>query len=171
MKDYKKAEFEKITSENFLECYNKINKTNIQILKGGEPDRKEPDIICSDGYSIEITTIYDKKMQSNRKDEEIEGIKNEYHNARLLLNPKEEIENAIFKKLKKLNKGLYSNTDSSKIILVCYCLGPLFNTSEAEFIQTNYYPFKQGSNFREYFSEIWLLWHEGNSGYKILKLE
>ncbi len=168
MKDHKKSEFEKITSENFLLCYNKIHKTNIQSLRGGEPDKKEPDIICSDGYSIEITTIYDKKMQSNRKGEE---IKNYYHNASLLLNPREEIENAIFKKLKKLNKGLYSNTDSSKIILVCYCLSPLFNNSEAEFIQTNYYPFRQGSNFREYFSEIWLLWHEGNSGYNILKLE
>lgn len=168
-----KEEFERAIAQKFLEL--KFNKQpqqySCEILRKGNSQQKEPDIICSDGSSIEIVTSYDNQSQAQRYWEEIKGIIKPLQIHELCLYSLEQLTNVIYAKLTKLNNGLYSGTDESKIILLCYCVSPLFNHRSAEEIKHQYMPFKLDNYFDKYFSETWIIWWEGGDTYQILKLE
>lgn len=166
-----KEEFERAIAEKFLELKNQSQPDSFQILRNGKPLQNEPDIICSDGYSIEIVTSYDNRTQPKQYWERMKGIRNPLQVYDLSLYTLEELTKAICRKLSKLEKGLYSSTDESKIILICYCISPLFDHTTAEEIKHQYMPFKSDNHFDKYFSETWIIWWERGDNYQILKLE
>jgi|GEM_PF-1658556 len=165
-----KEEFERAVAQKFLELKNQSQPESFQILRNGKPLQNEPDIICSDGYSIEIVTSYDNQSQAKRYWEQMKGIRNPLQVHERCLHSLEELTRAIGTKLSKLENGLYSGTDESKIILLCYCISPLFGRTVEE-IKHQYMPFKPDNHFDKYFFETWIIWWEGGDTYQIRKLE
>ncbi|HNR53475.1 MAG TPA: hypothetical protein PKI16_03305 [Candidatus Dojkabacteria bacterium] len=155
----------------FLELYNEEKSLSIKYIREGDSDKREPDIICSDEYSIEITSFYDNQSQAKSYWEDIKGITNPYQKRNIKLEPEEQLVGAIGSKLTKLEQGLYGGVDQTRIFLLCYSESPLFDTNEANKIKSNYQPFRQDNFFTKYFFETWLMWRQGGDAYGILKLE
>lgn len=167
----KKQIREKNIALKFLKLYNEENSLSIGYIKAGEQDKKEPDIICSEEYSIEITSIYDNQSQAKTYWEDIKGITNPYQKRKIKLEPEEQLVSAIGSKLAKLEQGLYGGVDQTRIFLLCYSESPLFDDQVVKRILLEYQPFKQDQFFTNYFFETWLMWWQGGDAYGILKLE
>lgn len=167
----RKQEREKAIALRFLKLHTKSETLSLKYLQLGDPNKNEPDIICSDDYSIEIVSIYDNDSQGKNYWEDMKGISNPNQQKKILLQPEEELVLEIGRKLEKLEKGLYSGVDQSKILLLCYSQSPLFNYEKAKEIQTKYQPFRTDNFFEKYFFETWLMWSEGGDSYGILTLE
>ncbi|KUK77380.1 MAG: hypothetical protein XD93_0359 [candidate division WS6 bacterium 34_10] len=171
METNKKQIRERNIALKFLKLYNEKNSLTIKYIKAGDPNKKEPDIICSEEYSIEITSIYDNQSQAKNYWEDIKGITNPYKKRNLKLKPEEQLVDAIRSKLEKLKCGLYVGVDPTKIFLLCYSESPLFDDHGAKRIMSEYKPLRQDHFFTNYFFEIWLMWWQGGDIYGISKLE
>lgn len=153
----KKQNRELAIAAKFIELYNEEGSNRIKYIRLGTPTEKEPDIICSEGYSIEITSTYDNDSQSKYYWEDMKGIKNPHQQRDIRLTPEEQLVQAIGSKLAKLENGLYSGVDQTKIFLLCYAESPLFDTNEATKLGSQYQPFKDDRFFSNYFFETWLM--------------
>ncbi len=167
----RKQNRERAIALRFLELCTKSEILNLKYLRLGDPNKNEPDIICSDNYSIEIVSIYDNDLQAKNYWEDMKGINNPNQQREILLQPDKNLVLEIGRKLEKLEKGFYSGTDQSRILLLCYFESPLFNYQTAAEIKTEYQPFRFDNHFEKYFFEIWLMWSEGRDSYGILQLE
>ena len=167
----KKQNREKALALKFLHLHTKSEPLILEYLRLGDPSKKEPDIICSDNYSIEIVSVYDNDSQSKNYWEDMKGIRNHNQQREILLQPDYELVDTIKNKLNKLEEGLYSGVNQSRILLLCYHESPLFNYREAIRLKEGYQPFKPDNHFKNYFFEIWIMWREGGDSYGILKLE
>ncbi len=163
----KKQSRELAIATKFIQLYN----GKLKSIRLGNPVEKEPDVICSDGFSIEVTTIYDNKSQAKYYWEDMKGIVNPFQKRKLRLTPEEQLVQTIGFKLAKLEEGLYSGVDETKIFLLCYSESPLFGAKEATRVKSQYQPFKQDNFFTNYFFETWLMWWQGGDTYGISKLE
>ncbi|MFZ2664402.1 MAG: hypothetical protein WAX66_03500 [Patescibacteria group bacterium] len=171
MADNKKQDREKAIAFKFLQLHSEFGTLNLQYLRPGDPNRKEPDIICFDNYSIEIVSTYDNDSQAKNYWEDMNGINNPYQKRDLLLQPEDKLTNTIDTKLKKLEAGLYAGVDQSKILLLCYSESRLFNHQKALDLQAEYQPFGPDHFYEKYFCEIWLMWWNGGDSYGVLRLE
>ena len=162
---------EEAVCQSFLFLYNKISNTQLSLLRFGNPQKKEPDFICTENVAVEITGIYDNEYQA-------EKIWSSPRNKVLrkkrdfLLLTLENLNDGICKKLNKLEKGNY-NGFSGHIILVCVLQSPLLRDEEIEkYIKEEYIPFRIDGHFDKYFSGIFVYWKsDKNEGYLIRKLE
>lgn len=167
----KKQNRELAIARKFIELYNKESSNKLKCIGHGTPVKNEPDILFSEGYSMEITSTYDNDSQSKYYWEDIKGINNPYQQRDIRLTPEEQLVQSIGSKLAKLENGLYSGVDPTKIFLLCYAESPLFETNEATKLGTQYQPFRDDHFFSNCFFETWLMWWEGGDDYGILKLE
>jgi hypothetical protein len=166
-----KQKHEKVLALEFLQLYATSVSLSPTYTRLGNPNENEPDIICSDGYTIEIVSSYDNKSQAKQYWEQMKDIKNPFQNKELSLHTVEELQSTVCKKLNKLKNDAYSGTDESKIILLCYCASPFFDYKTAEELRLQYMPFRPDNSFKKYFVETWIIWWEGGDSYGILKLE
>ncbi|MDD3471838.1 MAG: hypothetical protein PHS86_03560 [Syntrophaceae bacterium] len=167
----KKQKRELAIATKFIELYNEESSNRLKYIRLGTPAEKEPDIICSERYSMEITSTYDNDSQSKSYWEDMNGINNPYQQKDIKLTPEEKLVQAIGSKLTKLENGLYSGVDQTKIFLICYAESPLFEAYEATKLKSQYLPFRDDHFFSNYFFETWLMWWQGGDTYGILKLE
>ncbi len=152
----------------FLSIYNRRN--DLKFSRQGDPNKKEPDCICSNNTAIELVGIYDNQYQAEKMRNEARGKDTKKQPNFLLLTPKN-LQTEIAKKLEKLNNGNY-NGFSGKIILVCCLKSPLLTTNEVKNYVAKHVPFREDNHFDKYFDEIWLLWKTENIGnWEIEKIE
>lgn len=154
----------------FLSIYNLEQGSSFNFLRQGNPDNNEPDCICSDDSAIELVGAYDNQYQAEKLWSEARG-KDAIKQPDYVLLTFDNLQNAIGRKLQKLNVGNYSGF-SGKIILVCHLHSPLLITAEVERYTQGYIPFRQDGFFDKYFDEIWISWRSENSGnWKIKRIE
>ena len=171
MASTKKQDREKTIAIKFLQLRSGLDDLNLQYLRTGDANKREPDIICLNNYSIEIVSTYDNDSQAKNYWEDMNGINNPYQKRDILLQPEEKLTNTIDTKLKKLETGLYTGVDQSKIILLCYSESRLLDHQKALDLQAEYQPFRPDHFYERYFCEIWLMWWNGGDSYGILRLE
>lgn len=161
---------ERATCERFLTLYNIYENTNINFVRLGNSNNKEPDCICSNNISIELTNVYDNEYQAEKLWSEVrEKELSKNPDYRLLILKK--LQNEIGKKLHKLEMGNYNNISGS-ILLVCNLQSPLIEDKEVEDYILEYQPFRKNGDFEKYFDQIWVSWISPNNGeWKIRKLE
>lgn len=165
-----KETHEVMACQRFLSIYNDTENSYIEIVRVGEPNKKEPDCICSDDLAIELVGIYDNKYQAEKIWSTARN-KTVSRQPNLQLLTLENLGNDIGKKLQKLNLGNY-NGFSGKIILLCNLLCPLIDSGEVEQYINNYVPFRNDGYFDRYFNEAWISWQpNGNTNWKLKKLE
>ena len=164
-----KEDHEKAVCESFLDVYNYQNKTSIKFINLGDPNKKEPDCICSDKLSIEIVSAYDNEHNASKIWAEAQSKINTIP-LDVDLRLDENLTNIIDNKLNKLRKGNYENV-SGKIFLVCKIQSPLTKDDDVECYINNYQPFKNDSHNKTFFDKIYIIWTGDNSQYKIRKLE
>ena len=165
--NYLSNDGEKIICERFLTLYNIYGNTNINFVRLGNPNNKEPDCVCTDDISIELVGVYDNEYQAEKMMSKKRSRKS--FDARLL--SLENLPKEIGKKLWKLEKGNYDNI-SGPILLVCNLQSPLIEDKEVEDYILEHYPFRKNGSFKKYFDQIWIFWKSPNNGEcKIKKLE
>lgn len=114
-----KETHEVMACQRFLSIYNETENSYIEIVRVGEPNKKEPDCICSDDLAIELVGIYYNKYQAEKIWSTARN-KTVSRQPNLQLLTLENLGNDIGKKLQKLNLGNY-NGFSGKIILLFIC--------------------------------------------------
>lgn len=169
--DYRQVE--KSTCLEFLEFYNKRTGKNIEFERFGNPNlgKGEPDCICSDGISIEITTVfYDnedakytwgfidllkKRISKDRYEKKYPD------NTLAMKNPDQGLYDSINKIIVEKNKREYHY--DGKLFLLIYSRPAISDEKDIE----NY--IKQYRNFRNIiFDEVWLLL--SNDQHKVFQL-
>lgn len=160
---HKQQESEYLECNSFLEKYNNLHNTKIKFIKHGNPDRNEPDCICTNDIAIEITSAQDNPHQAEKIHSNT--VKQKFNPN---LKSVENLENIIFQKLNKLNTEKYNGV-TGKIILVCNLESPLVTDKNVDSFIENYTPHSQDGWFDKYFSETWLFWKSKNTGYIKIK--
>lgn len=165
-----KKKHEIAACKRFLTLYNLVENTNINFQRLGNPDSNEPDCMCIDNISIELTGVYDNQYQSEKIWSEARGkdfCKSPDYKLLTIDNLTEE----IGKKLEKLNAGNYQNA-LSRIFLVCNLQSPLIEDTEVENYVSEHTPFRIDRFFDNYFDQIWISWRSACSGkWRIKRLE
>lgn len=165
-----KTAHEETSSIRFLKLFNDLTKNNLNFLRLGDPNKKEPDCICSDNVAIELVGTYDNLYQA-RKIWNQARRKNNNENPQFQLLTFENLENEIATKLEKLNNKNYDGF-SGKIFLLCNLHSPLLINSDVDCFFKKYTPFKKDHYFDRYFDEIWITWQDENKReWNIKKLE
>lgn len=165
-----KIDHEKASCIRFLALYNSLNKSSLSFVRLGDPNKKEPDCICSNNTAIELVGAYDNQYQAHKIWNEARKRRdNKAPEFRLLTF--ENLESAISSKLDKLNDKKYAGFEG-RIILACNLHSPLLTDVDVETFVSKYNPFKNDNFFDKYFSEVWITWlSEGNDGWHIKRLE
>lgn len=170
MNDQHKNKHEEATCRRFLSIYNKENNSDLNFIKSGSPERKEPDCICSNNIAIELVGTYANEYQAKTIWTSVRG-KDFSKQPDFLLLTFDNLQNEVGKKLQKLAAGNY-NGFSGKIILVCNLHDPLLLDREAEQYIETYTPFRSDGYFDRYFDKIYISWKsEVDGNWKIKKLE
>lgn len=165
-----KTVHEEASSIRFLELYNDLNKSDLNFLRLGDPNKNEPDCICSNSVAIELVGTYDNEYQARKIWNQARGKDND-GKPQLQLLTFENLESEIVSKLEKLNNKNYDGF-SGKIFLLCNLHSPLLTTSDVDAFVSRCSPFKMDSYFDRYFDEIWITWQpENRSNWSIRKLE
>lgn len=165
-----KQKHELSACQRFLSKYNEVQSSDIRIVRLGDPNKKEPDCICSDNFAIELVGTYDNKYQTEKIWNIARG-KNITKQPDHQLLTFDNLQNEIGKKLQKLEAGNYGGF-SGKIILVCNLHSPLLQDKEVEQYTKIYTPFRSDNYFKKYFHEIYVSWKsEIDGNWKIKKLE
>lgn len=154
----------------FLTLYNNLDKNDLSFLKLGDPNKKEPDGICSNDVAVELVGAYDNSYQARK----IWGTAREKDNdgkPELQLLTFENLSQEIATKLEKLNNGNYDGF-SGKIFLLCNLHSPLLTNSDVDSFVRGYTSFRGDHYFNRYFDEIWITWQpENKSDWSINRLE
>ena len=166
--DVKQTHEEK-ACQRFLSLYNLEKRKNINFIKLGNPDKKEPDCICSDNVAIELVGVYANKYQAEKIWNKVRG-KNNKKKPNLLFLDFDNLQNEIGKKLQKLEAGNY-NGFSGKLFLVLNLHSPLLEDKEVEKYIETYSPFRRDGHFRNYFFKIYISWKSADGNWKIKNLE
>lgn len=165
-----KEKHEMAVCQRFLSTYNKIQNSDVKIIRPGDPNKKEPDCICSDNLAIELAGVYDNSYQAEKvwsvpRDKDV-GQQPDYE-----LHSFDNLQSEIRIKLSKLNEGNYAGFPG-KIILVVNLQSPLLQDNEVEDHVDEYVPFFQDGQFEKYFYQTWISWKSDRDGnWKIKKLE
>lgn len=161
-----KYQHEIAVCKRFLNIYNNRG-VSINFVRQGDPQKQEPDCICSERLAIEVVGIADNQYQHERIYSEARN-KIVRRKPDIVLNSWARLNLEIQKKIEKLNAGNYSGFNG-KIILLCDLLSPLIETKEVIAYRKKYESIK-GS--LKSFDEIWTIWHVENSTESaILQLE
>lgn len=165
-----KTTHEEASIIRFLALYNELNSNNLEFLRLGDPNKNEPDSICSGNTAIELVGTYDNQYQASKIWSEARGKKqNKLPEFKLLTF--ENLEKAIADKLEKLNLNNYSGFEG-RLLLVANLHSPLLTDAEVNVFGTRYIPFKNDNHFEKYFDEVWVTWKsEKNGAWQIRKLE
>lgn len=163
-----KNNHEEASITRFLALYNELNSNNLEFLRLGNPNKSEPDCICSGNTAIELVGTYDNQYQASKLWSEARGKKqNKLPEFRLLTF--ENLEKAIAGKLEKLNLNNYSGFEG-RLLLVANLHSPLLTDTEVDIFRTRYAPFKNDNHFEKYFDEIWITWKSEKDGNWQIKL-
>lgn len=146
----------------FLDIYNELNKANIGFIRPGDPNKKEPDCICSENVAIELVGAYDNQYQASKLWSEARGEK-QNKPPELLLSTFDNLQETIANKLEKLNFDKYSGFEG-RLFLLCNLHSPLLTDAEVATFGANYAPFKRDNHFERCFDEIWITWKSENDG-------
>jgi hypothetical protein len=156
--------------QRFLSIYNETQNSDIKIIRLGDPNKKEPDCICSNNFAIELAGVYDNSYQAE-KVWSVARKKNVSKQPDYRLFSLDNLQNEIGTKLSKLNGDNYSGF-SGEIILVCNLHSPLLEDCEVENYLQSYASFREDGHFERYFHQIWITWKSAKNGdWKIKKLE
>ncbi len=165
-----KQTHEFVACQRFLSIYNETENSYIEIIRLGDPNKKEPDCICSNDFAIELVGVYDNSYQAE-KVWSVPRNKDVSKQPNYKLFSLDNLQNEIGIKLSKLNRGNYGGF-SGKILLACNLHDPLLQDKEVENYVKIHAPFYRDGHFEKYFYQIWILWKsERNGDWKIKKLE
>lgn len=154
----------------FLTLYNNLDKNDLSFLKLGDPNKKEPDGICSNDVAVELVGAYDNSYQARKIWGTARGKDND-GKPELQLLTFENLSQEIATKLEKLNNGNYDGF-SGKIFLLCNLHSPLLTNSDVDSFVRGYTSFRGDHYFNRYFDEIWITWQpENKSDWNINRLE
>lgn len=154
----------------FLTLYNNLDKNDLSFLKIGDPNKKEPDGICSNDVAVELVGAYDNSYQARKIWGTARGKDND-GKPELQLLTFENLSQEIATKLEKLNNGNYDGF-SGKIFLLCNLHSPLLTNSDVDSFVRGYTSFRGDHYFNRYFDEIWITWQpENKSDWSINRLE
>lgn len=154
----------------FLTLYNNLDKNDLSFLKLGDPNKKEPDGICSNDVAVELVGAYDNSYQARKIWGTARGKDND-GKPELQLLTFENLSQEIATKLEKLNNGNYDGF-SGKIFLLCNLHSPLLTNSDVDSFVRGYTSFRGDHYFNRYFDEIWITWQpENKSDWSINRLE
>lgn len=154
----------------FLTLYNSLMKSNLVFLRLGDPNKNEPDGICSNDLAIELVGAYDNSYQARKIWGTARGKDND-GKPELQLLTFENLSQEIATKLEKLNNGNYDGF-SGKIFLLCNLHSPLLTNSDVDSFVRGYTSFRGDHYFNRYFDEIWITWQpENKSDWSINRLE
>ena len=129
-----KEKVERSVCEKFLELFNEKHGCNVKIERAGDPNKREPDFMCSDGVAVEVTELYANEEDGKISNKMIHGksdpnLQNDGFGGSIMkdaLKVTDEhlyIASKILEKQKKLNSGNYAGCpDGTKIYLVCNAL-------------------------------------------------
>lgn len=93
--------------QRFLSKYNETENSHIEIVRLGDPNKKEPDCICGDNFAIELAGVYDNSYQA-------EKVWSVPHDKDVVQQPDDKLlslqnlQNEIGIKLSKLNEDNYA---------------------------------------------------------------
>lgn len=146
----------------FLTLYNNLNKSYLTFLRSGDPNKREPDGICSNDVAIELVGAYDNSYQASKIWGTARG-KDGRAKPELRLLTFDNLTREVATKLEKLNNGNYDGF-IGKIVLLCNLHSPLLTDTDVANFQTKYTPFKQDNYYKHYFDEIWLSWKSEKDG-------
>lgn len=164
-----KSQIEKFACESFLQANNKTSDIKSGFVRFGNPTQLEPDCICSNNLAIEVLGAYDNEYQAEKISAEARG-KKQRKTYQPKLSSLSNLEQKIFEKQTKLEKGNYSG-HSGKIILVCHLHSPLIETREVQCFIDQHIPFRYDGYLEKYFDEIWIVWKENDGNLKVTRLE
>jgi len=135
-------------------------------MRLGDPQKQEPDGVCSDRLFIELVNAYDNKDCAKRQWDAAQGREAPHILGHIpqQLDPEASLRRAICKKMNKLNSGNYEGAIPGRIILLCNYQSPLFDNSDVASIQQTYIPFRGDGQWKRHFEEIWLIWQPSLSG-------
>lgn len=154
----------------FLTLYNDLNKSNLTFLRPGDPNKREPDGICSNDIAIELVGAYDNSYQASKIWGTARG-KDGRAKPELRLLTFENLTREVATKLEKLNNGNYDGF-TGKIVLLCNLHSPLLTDSDVDTFMYKYIPFKTDHYFDRLFEGIWITWRSEKDGtWKIKLLE
>ena len=164
-----KQRHEESICKRFIFLYNLLGN-QLDFLRLGNPNIKEPDCICTNNVAIELVDVFDNAYQAEKLWNEVRNMKIK-SKPNFLLKSLSDLSPTIGNKLYKLNNGNY-NGFSGKLLLVCHLQSPLITDKEVELYLKEYSTFRGDDAFEKYFDEIWISWKSDNkSGWKISKLE
>ena len=154
---------EKLMHENsiikqFLQLYNQENDTKIAFIRHGDPLNKEPDGVCSENIYIEMVDMFSLNSEAAERWNQI------VHKSRqgpvdLVLNTNQRIQELIYMKSQKLEKGNYDGMrPNAKVILLCNLESFAVSDPEVASFIDYFYPLSKDSAFKRYFDEVWLIW-------------
>ena len=113
-------DIERFVCEKFLELCNKEINCDIQIERAGNPNKKEPDFMCSNGVAVEVTGIYASKEDGKMSNRIIHGKRGQMKDYIKTSNAQDYVVSKIVEKHNKHNGGNYSGCpDETEIYLVC----------------------------------------------------
>lgn len=165
-----KDSHEETSIVRFLTLYNNLNKSELTFLRLGDPNKNEPDGICSNDLAIELVGAYDNSYQARKIWDTARG-KDNHGKPEFQLLTFENLTQEVATKLEKLNNGNYDGF-TGKIVLLCNLHSPLLTDSDVDIFMYKYIPFKTDHYFDRFFEEIWITWKSENSGnWSIRKLE
>ena len=157
--DYKK-QHEEASCKKFLEIYNKKFNKEIKFVSHGDPDKREPDCICSEGLNIEIVTAYYDEIHAKQSRRIIDVVNNriskeEYDekyqdNTLCMVNFDEGLFNFINKEIRKKIQKNYNY--KGKLFLLVTSRPAITNKQEMERYIEAYRDFENNK-----FDEIWLM--------------
>ncbi|MFA5197889.1 MAG: hypothetical protein WC437_05730, partial [Patescibacteria group bacterium] len=120
----------------FLTLYNDLDKNDLSFLKLGDPNKKEPDGICSNDVAVELVGAYDNSYQARKIWSAARG-KDSRAKPELRLLTFENLTQEIATKLEKLNNGNYDGF-TGKIVLLCNLPSPLLTDSDVDTFMSKY---------------------------------
>jgi len=156
-----KKQHEEASCRDFLEIYNKQFNKKIKFVSLGNPNKKEPDCICSEGLNIEIVTVYYDEIDAKQSWGIIDVIKKridkkeydkKYRDNNLCMeNPDEGLFNFINNEIrKKIQQKSYDY--KGKLFLLITSRPSITNKQEMRKYIKVYRNFKNNK-----FDEIWLI--------------
>ena len=124
-----KKDVEQSVCQKFLTIYNSKNGCNVVKVRAGDPNKNEPDFVCSEGVNVEVTNLYANERDAEESNKMVYGkmdrgtrplgpsdfIETTHKNSHITLKD--------LKKYDKLNKGNYAGCEG-KIYLVCNLFEP-----------------------------------------------
>lgn len=164
-----KKKVEESLGRTFIKEFNQLRNLNIQFIRLGDANKKEVDCICTNDFNIEVSAAYANQYQAEKVNSYRRGFETK-SNPDYLLSTEENLEQIIFDKLDKLNKGNYSGTEGD-IYLLIEIHSQMYTDQDILNIVQAYCPFYDEAPFDKFFKEVWTIWLSDNGTMKIAQLE